>query len=91
MFHLWQSNADYSIVLKNGWNERELETKIIAVALRTNRFIGFTKTREPANPWTLCEYGDFEYYNSTEHCCSCDGKGYTEKYVGKRDCRKPYK
>lgn len=73
-------------MLKNGFNKRDFQNRVIEAALRLNQFVGFTPKYEVMQ----YEYGDFEYYH-TEPCSWCDGKGYHEEYVGRRDRRKPYK
>lgn len=85
----YESTADPSIMTKiNGLNKQELENTIIQAVLRYNRFIEFRKTRDNISPWSFAQYGDFVYY-ITKPCTWCDGTGYTEKFVGRRDIRKP--
>lgn len=86
----YESSADSSIVLNTGKSKRDFENRIIEDALGKNQFVSFTKTRAHENPYYPGEYGDFEYYY-IDSCFACDGKGFKEEYVGKRDCRKPHK
>lgn len=67
---------------------RDLENDVISNVLNSDRFVEFRKIRDDKDPWSFWQYGDF-VYSVTKPCTWCDGKGYTEKFVGRRDIRKP--
>lgn len=81
----YTSLTTITTITRFGITFKELEDKILEDAKRKD-CLYFTKTEDGI--FSNQDIGYVEYY-SIDPCTWCDGKGYTEKFVGRRDIRKP--